>query len=166
MKRRPLRLLSIDLTAKGFGFALLDAKRGLLDWGFSAVPATDDSVFMIRVIAKIARGGPTAIVLENFTPTKGRENALRRRDMVMTLATDRRLGMCHVSRTIVRRILGVNTKAEIAEQLVGRFPELQSRMPPERRRWMNEDERMHIFDALSFAVVVLFPDDHYAAVAK
>ena|ERR1035437_227790 len=157
MKRRPLRLLSIDLTAKGFGFALLDAKRGLLDWGFSAVPATDDSVFMTRVIAKIARGGPTAIVLENFTPTKGRENALRRRDMVMALATDRRLGMCHVSRTIVRRILGVNTKAEIAQQLAGKFPELQSRMPPERRRWMNEDERMHIFDALSFATIVIAP---------
>ena len=155
MNRRPLRLLSIDLTAKGFGFALLDAKRGLLDWGFSAVPASDNSVFMTRVIAKIARGGPTAIVLENFTPTKGRENALRRRDMVMALATDRRLGVCHVSRTIVRRILGVNTKVEIAQQLAGKFPELQSRMPPERRRWMNEDERMHIFDALSFALAVV-----------
>lgn len=159
MNRRTLRLLSIDLTAKGFGFALLDAKLGLLDWGFSAMPATDDNVFMTRVVARIDRGRPTAIVLENFAPVRGRENALRRRDIVMKVATDRRLGMCQVSRKIVQRILGVSTKAEIARTLAGRFPELQSRVPPERKRWMNEDERMHIFDALSFAVVVIAPED-------
>jgi hypothetical protein len=160
MKRRILRLLSIDLTAKGFGFALLDAKLGLLDWGFSAMPATDDNVFMTRVVARIDRGRPTAIVLENLAPTKGRENALRRRDLVIGLATDRRIGMCQVSRQIVQRILGVSTKAEIARKLAGKFPELQSRMPPERKRWMNEDERMHIFDALSFASAVMVPKDN------
>ena len=161
MTRRPLRLLAIDLTAKGFGFALLDAKLGLLDWGFSAVPATDDTVFMTRVVARIDRGRPTAIVLENFAPTKGRENALRRRDLVIGLATDRRIGMCHVSRKIVQRILVASTKTAIARNLASRFPELQSRVPPERKRWMNEDERMHIFDALSFAVVVITPDHEF-----
>lgn len=158
MKRRTLRLLSIDLTAKGFGFALLDAKLGLLDWGFSSMPATDDQVFMTRVVARIDRGRPTAIVLENFAPVKGRENALRRRDIVMRIATDRRMGICHVSRKIVQRVLEVSTKAEIARILAGRFPELQSRMPPERKRWTTEDERMHIFDALSFALVVIAPE--------
>jgi hypothetical protein len=123
------------------------------------MPATDDNIFMTRVVARIDRGRPTAIVLENFAPTKGRENALRRRDIVMKVATDRRLGMCQVSRKIVQRILGVSTKAEIARTLAARFPELQSRVPPERKRWMNEDERMHIFDALSFAVVVMAPVD-------
>ena len=159
MTRRSLRLLSIDLTAKGFGFALLDAKLGLLDWGFSAVPATDDNAFIARVCARIDRGRPTALVLENFAPTKGRENALRRRDLVMRVATDRRMGMCHVSRTIVQRILVASTKTAIARKLAGRFPELQSRVPPERKRWTTEDERMHIFDALSLAVVVVAPQD-------
>jgi hypothetical protein len=159
MKRRPLRLLSIDLTAKGFGFALLDAKLGLLDWGFSAVPATDDGAFMARLVARIDRGRPTALVFENLVPVKGRENALKRRELLLQVATDRRMGTCQVSRKIVQRVLGMNTKAEIARKLAGRFPELQSRVPPERERWMNEDERMHIFDALSFAFVVMAPGD-------
>jgi hypothetical protein len=159
MKRRPLRLLAIDLTAKGFGFALLDAKLGLLDWGFSAMPARDDGVFMTRLLARIVRGRPTALVLENFAPTKGRENALRRRDLLFQVATNRRMGTCQVSRKIVQRVLGVSTKTEVARQLAGRFPELQSRMPPERKRWTTEDERMHIFDALSFAVAVMGPSD-------
>ena len=157
MKRRPLRLLAIDLTAKGFGCALLDAKLGLLDWAFCPVPATDDPAFIARLSRRIDRGRPTALVVENFAPVKGRENALRRREMVMRLAAERHIGICHVSRKVVQRVLGVRTKAEIARTLAVRFPELQSRMPPERTRWTNEDERMHIFDALSFACAVIPP---------
>ena len=161
MKRKPLRLLAIDLTAKGFGCVLLDAKLGLLDWGFSAVPASDDSAFMTRVLSRIDLGRPTALVLENLAPTKGRTAAFRRRDLLIRLAAERRIGMCQVSRKVVERVLGIRTKAEIARTLAGRFPELQSRMPPQRKRWTTEDERMHIFDALSFALVVITPDGDF-----
>lgn len=155
MKRRPLRLLAIDLTAKGFGFALLDARLGLLDWGSSSVPATDDTMFLARVSARIDRGRPTALVLENFAPIRGREAAVRRQGLAITLAEERRIGLCQVSQKIVQRIFGLNTKAEIAKTLAERFPELQSRQPVERKRWAAEDERMHMFDALALAVTVL-----------
>ncbi|HYM60757.1 MAG TPA: hypothetical protein VEZ11_07680 [Thermoanaerobaculia bacterium] len=157
MQPRPLRLLAIDLTAKGFGFALLDARLGLLDWGFSSLLASDDDLFLERVSARIERGRPTALVLENFAPIKGRETALRRRDLAIALAGERKIGLCQVSQKIVQGILGPGTKAEIARVLVQRFPELQHRMPRERTRWSTEDERMHIFDALALAVVVMRP---------
>lgn len=158
MQPRPLRLLAIDLTAKGFGFVLLDARLGLLDWGFSSLLATDDAAFFERVSARIARGRPTALVLENFAPIKGRETALRRRDLAIEIATQRKIGLCQVSQKIVQGILGPGTKAEIAKVLVQRFPELRHRMPRERTRWSTEDERMHIFDALALAVVVMRPN--------
>ncbi len=157
VKRRPLRVLSIDLTAKGFGFALLDAKVGLLDWGFCTIRASQDDLFVARIISRIDRGRPTALALENIAPAKGRENAQRRRDMIIRLAAERQLGTCHVSRAIVQRFLGATTKIEIARCLAAQFPELMSRMPRERRLWMTEDERMHIFDALSYAVVIVAP---------
>lgn len=157
MQRRPLRLLAIDLTAKGFGFALLDARLGLLDWGFSSVAATDNTVFWERVSMRIERGRPTALVLENFAPIKGREAAMRRRDLAIALAAQHRIGLCQVSQKIVQGILGPGSKAQIAKVLVDRFPELRHRMPRERTKWSSEDERMHIFDALALAVVVLRP---------
>lgn len=159
MQPRLLRLLAIDLTAKGFGFALLDARLGLLDWGFSSLPATEDAVFLERVSTRIERGRPTALVLENFAPIKGREAAMRRRDLAIAVATERKIGLCQVSQKIVQRILGPGTKSEIAKALTERFPELQHRMPRERTRWSAEDERMHIFDALSLAVVVILPSN-------
>lgn len=155
MKRRSLRLLALDLTAKGFGFALLDARLGLLDWGFSSCPAADDVVFLARVSARIDRGRPTALVLENFAPIRGREAAVRRQGLAIKLAEERKIGLCQVSQKIVQGILGPATKAEIAKVLAGRFPELRPRIPRQRERWMSEDERMHIFDALALASSVL-----------
>jgi hypothetical protein len=125
------------------------------------MPATQDDVFIARLCARIDRGRPTALVLENFAPTKGRENALRRRDLAAGIASDRRIGTAHVSRKIVQRVLGVNSKQQVARRVAGRFPELQSRLPPERQRWSSEDERAHIFDALSFALVVMAPEDDW-----
>lgn len=157
MKRRSLRLLAIDLTAKGFGFALLDARLGLLDWGFSSLPATDDHIFVARVSARIDRGRPTALVLENFAPIRGREAAVRRQGLAIKLAEERKIGLCQVSQKVARGVLGPGTKAQIARKIAQCFPELRSRRPRERTKWSSEDERMHIFDALAFAVVVLRP---------
>jgi hypothetical protein len=157
MISKSLRLLAIDLTGKGFGFVLLDAQLGLLDWGFCCVRSKDDDAFMERVKDRIDRGQPTVLVFENFAPVKARRNALKRLGLVMQLVTDHRLGICQVSRKVVQRVLGLRTKDEIAQALAARFPELQSRVPPERERWMQEADRMHIFDALSFGLAIMDP---------
>jgi len=157
MKRRSLRLFSIDLTARGFGFALLDSQLGLLDWGFSNVSADDDETFMARVREKLERNAPTALVFENFLPVKEKATALRRLGLLIDLAHEHRIGTCQVSRKVVEGVLGVRTKRDIARALARRFPELESRVPPERARSMDEDDRMHIFDALSFAMAIADP---------
>ena len=157
MIRRPLRLFSIDLAARGFGFVILDAKLGLLDWGFSNVSADDDETFMTRVREKLERNAPTALVFENFAPDKERATALRRLGLLIELAHEHRIGTCQVSRKVVEGILDVRGKDEIAKALALRFSVLQSRVPPERERWMDQDDRMHIFDALSFAVAIADP---------
>jgi hypothetical protein len=159
MKRKSLRLLSIDIAAKGFGFVLLDAKRGLLDWGAIELLADDDKAFLKRGRSLIDRGRPTAIVLENVYLASGRENAHRRLGMVLRLAAELHVGICQVSRKVERRVLGVVAKTEIAKMLATRYPELERRIPPDRARWGSEDKRAHIFDALSFAIVVISPED-------
>lgn len=157
MKRRPLRLFSIDLAARGFGFALLDSELGLLDWGFSNVSADDDSTLVARIREKLERNAPTALVFENFLPVKEKATALRRLGLLIDLAHEHSIGTCQVSRKVVEGVLGVRTKGDIARSLALRFPELESRVPPERERRMDEDDRMHIFDALSFAVAIAAP---------
>ena len=119
--------------------------------------ADDDETFMARVREKIERNAPTALVLENFAPVKEKATALRRLGLLIEFAHEDRIGTCQVSRKVVEGILGVRSKDEIVKALALRFPVLQSRVPPERERWMDEDDRMHIFDALSFAIAIADP---------
>lgn len=155
MTKRPLRLLAIDLTAKGFGYALVDKKLSLLDWGFSSMRAADDDALLARVSARIDRGNPTALVLENFAPTPERPTATRRSQLLIKLATEKEIGLCMVSRRVVRRVLGVKSKAETTQAIIRRFPELRHRAPRNRRSWMSEDERTHVFDAVALAIVFM-----------
>ena len=115
MKRRHLRLLAIDLTAKGFGYALVDKRHGLLDWGFSTLIAGDEVGFQRRVGKRIDRGRPTALVMESWPTVAGRENAQKRTEALMRMAAERHLGTCFVSRIVVRRVFGAETKHRLHE---------------------------------------------------
>jgi len=161
MTRRPLRLLAIDLTGKGFGYALVDKKLSLLDWGFSSMRAADDDAFLARVSARIDRGSPTALVLENFAPTPDRPTATRRCGLLIRLATEKEIGLCQVSPKVVRHVLGVTTKAAAAQAIIRRFPELRHLAPRERKPWAAEDDRMHVFNAVALAVTILGAGDEH-----
>jgi len=47
------------------------------------------------------------------------------------------------------------TKHGRARLVADRFPELEPFLPPVRKIWMHEDDRMSIFDAASFALACL-----------
>jgi ABC-type branched-subunit amino acid transport system permease subunit len=46
-------------------------------------------------------------------------------------------------------IFQTNTKEEIAEMLVGIFPELLTRLPPKRKKWQPERRVMVVFGAVA-----------------
>jgi hypothetical protein len=43
--------------------------------------------------------------------------------------------------------VGARNKHQVAILIAARFPELSGQLPPRRKAWMSEDERMAIFDA-------------------
>lgn len=155
MKKRTLRVLAIDLSAKGFGYALIDAKWGLLDHGFSTFGKQGDAAFVARLSTHIERGRPSVLALENLYAPSQRPAALRRQALAIQFVADRQMGLCQVSRTIVRAFFGEVTKAAIAAAIANRFPELRRRRPRVRALWQAEDTRMNLFDAAALALVVL-----------
>jgi hypothetical protein len=63
-----------------------------------------------------------------------------------------------ISQATVKRSfspLGVQNKDQMARFIAARFPELARYIPPERKSWMSEDQRMAIFDAAAFALVAM-----------
>ena len=63
--------------------------------------------------------------------------------------------MIRVSWGLVRLTVGGAEKANketIAAKVAERFPELRPYLPPPRKPWMSEDERMNVFDAVGLGL--------------
>lgn len=146
-----LRVLSIAPNPKGFGFAVIEGRDRLVDWGVARVWARARIEFVARVDASITRYRPALIVLPEIPSEPHRARTARRLEALHTHA--RAIGMPVViaTRDDVRATFPTTRQAR-AVKLAEHFPELMAWLPRERRPWMTEDERMYIFDAIALTV--------------
>jgi len=152
-----IRVLGIAPSSRGFGFALMEGKNVLVDWGVKAVKGDKNERSLSGVADLIAHYEPNVIALED---TRSRES--RRGSRVRTLVEEivglgkgENIEVKLFSRkelTLGTFPRGEMTKQALAESLAVRFPqELGFRLPRKRRAWMSEDYRMDIFDAVALA---------------
>jgi hypothetical protein len=149
-----VRVIGIAPYSRGFGFAVLENRNRLLDygvirirpWSRRAVAKSLSSVFQLNQ--------PSAVVVE-------------RKDVQGS--NQRRLEVIHAAQQLVREdasgitILTVpgplgdhGRRADEVWRLVAQqLPELQPRLPVRRRPWMSYDERSHLFRAAWLALVSL-----------
>jgi hypothetical protein len=154
--RRPRRTLAIDVTAKGFGYVLLEGRESLVDWGLAQVMPGNATRLRARVRKLLRRFEPELLVLEEPEGSRRARRARRLIKALSELAEKEDVAWCMVSRPQVEEAFGdPANKHEIARAVAELFPELEHRMPRKRTAWMSEDERMGIFDAASFALTVL-----------
>ena len=159
------RIVAIEPSSRGFGFAVLDCPARLLDWGTVRVTKRSNADGLRRVAILITRYQPDLIVLQDDRIRGfrhgGRSRALIGR--VRTLASRKHLRTrCLQWRTVREAIVpaGSATKQAVAAAIAARFPELASRLPPPRKAWMSADERITLFEAVAFAVAAQAADPH------
>lgn len=128
--------------------------------GRGADPATSHPERTLLKVAELVRGyRPHLLVLED-PHGPGSRRCARVTSLLhdlKTYARQSKLPCVQVSRDAVRKRFRKNgtTKHAIANAVGEIFPELVPRLPPLRKPWMSEDERMGIFDAVSFALTAL-----------
>lgn len=148
------RVLSLDPSRKGFGYIVLESGLRLVDWGVAQVYSNSEEGVLVRVESIVDRYRPVLIVVEDIEDSKQRRRAVDRIEFVRKYARQRGIVVDAVSRAMVRRAFKETggSKHGIATAITREFPELEQRLPPVRKPWMSEDERMSIFDAFSFAL--------------
>jgi len=149
------RVLAVHPVSRGFGWAVLEGPKRLIEWG---VKHARGSKFALQGLAELLDYfDPHLIVMED-TAAPGSRRCQRVREMLARMqrvASARRTRSRRVSRREVREVFaqfGATTKHQIALAIAKRFPELDPRLPPLRKPWMSEDDRMSIFDAVAFAL--------------
>jgi hypothetical protein len=158
-RRRYERVLAVDPTSRGFGFVVFEGQERLVDWGVKEARRnkTEATLKKIRELIEFLR--PHVLVVENCT-APGSRRGQRARQLIaeMTEVADtmnvrtRRVSVAMVRRAFSENGSGEPTKHQIASVIAERFPELTRQLPPPRKLWMSEPDRMAIFDALTLAV--------------
>lgn len=157
------RVLTIDPTSKGFGFAVLEGPKQLIDWGVKQVRGDinhRNRRCLEKMAALIVRYQPDVLVTEHANAKSCRRwpRALNLIEDVIALGVAHRLRVKRISRRKVQQSFSERdsaTKYQVAMAMAKRFPELEPYLPPVRKPWMSEDQRMSIFDAIAFALVSL-----------
>lgn len=153
-----IRVLAIDPTSQGFGFAVLEGPDRLVDWGVKHVRGERNyrnRRCLEQVSRLIAWYQPDVLAVEHTGVKSCRRRSRARRliEGFVGLASVQNLRTRRVSRRKVQECFSRTvsaTKYQIAQAIAQRFPELEYSLPPVRKPWMSEDERMGIFDAVTF----------------
>lgn len=162
MRYTPLkvrRVLAVDPMTKGFGFALLEGRSTLVDWGTREARGDKASTCVRKVAELLGRYRPDFLVLEDHrAPSSVR--CVRVRQLLQRIqneAAKQRIRVRLVSRVRVRATFerrGARTKEQVAQAIAGNFPEVAPYLPRPRKPWMTEDDRMSVFDALALTLVL------------
>ena len=153
------RSISIDPSSRGFGFAVLEDGRLLVDWGLVAIKPKDGSHLLRRFTALLERYTPQCVVLECVI---GSRRAARSRDRISVLeqhSAERLIEVIRIAREDVRRCFPeTENKYHVAIAIVDIFPELSTVLPPKRKPWMTENPRMRIFGAVALGLAACSTD--------
>jgi hypothetical protein len=154
------RVLAIDPTSKGFGFAVLEGPDMLIDWGVRHAGPDRNRGSLTQAAALTERYSPEILVVEH-TAAKGSRRRPRARRLVkslLTLAKRHHVRPRRVPRRSVKQYFAVTrNKHQIALEIIRRFPELEPHLPRTRTFWHglseSEDERTSYFDAIALALM-------------
>src|ERR1700683_545892 len=165
------RVLAVDPTHRGFGYAIFEGPDLLVDWGERNIRGQKNAGSVEGVARLIERYKPDVLVMEDPT-----SSGCRRWPRVQLLirelgeqAVRMKVGVRRISRAKVTKTFaasGASTKYQIAKLIASRLPELAPRLPPERKPWMSEDPRMGIFDAPAFGLAFFSGANHSSARRK
>jgi hypothetical protein len=148
------RVLSIDPTHRGFGYVVLEGSEHLIDWGVRHVQGSKNKASIQAASELMSFYSPQILVLEDVS-SKNCRRWQRVRNLIEALdqlGRSRGFSVRRIAQAKVKKTLSVSNKTQMAQAIAAKFPELRSRLPPERKPWMSEDERMAIFDAAGFAM--------------
>lgn len=160
-QREPLRVLSVDPTSRGFGFAVLEGPGKLVDWGVHEQGGRGKDAALQKVADLMQQYEPDVVVVEDYDSRSSRRRPRARATIhsIVKLANANGTAATLVPISTVHELFGghgLATKEHVAAMIAEHFTGLSLRLPPKRKPWMSEAESMAIFDAVAFALGYYF----------
>src|SRR5437870_10899563 len=104
---KDIRVLAIDPSSRGFGFAVLEGLNRLIDWGVKETKKNKNAKSLTLIDDLIDRYEPNVVVVEDYTG-KGSRRCRRIQGLIndiSKLASKRKIRVRSLSRAKVKRAL-------------------------------------------------------------
>jgi hypothetical protein len=154
----PELVLAIYLQTRGFAFVLFESWDNPVDWAVHDIRGLDKNTrCRTRIDSILSLHTPDVIVLQDMSEGDVHRvpRIQRLNRAVAELAERRGIAVCMYPRTELRESFahnhGARTKQKIAETIASQVSALDLYVPPVRKPWMSEHERMGIFEAAALA---------------
>jgi hypothetical protein len=151
------RILALEIRRHRFGFAVLEGRKRLLEYGAGSYTSRSSILpFLNRIIATFK---PEMIVVRrlrqrNLSDRRATVEALKQ---VRTVAEERAIPIENITNDEVRLAFqqdAPRNKDGIAAAVAKIFPELRWKLPKVRKPWMSESYHMIMFDAVASAITI------------
>ncbi len=157
-------VLGIDPAPRGFGFALFENPNEPLDWGVCEIRFNKNRRSFEKIKNLVLRYEPEVVVIENWRGdgSKRDKRICKLLDEIHRFLQIRGIRVFRYSRSDIMNCFeqfGMKNKFQIAKKVCEWLPVFKRRLPPERKLWMAEDPRMHIFDAVSLVITYYFEEE-------
>ncbi len=151
------RIIALDPTSSGFGFVVFEGPGKLVDWGHTQVKPYKRGIALESIAALFGWYNPEAVIVEDWMSRQSRRSRRVKNllaDIVDFVLASKAEVECYSWAEIARCYAPDEqiTKYDTAEIIAATYPELASKLPPKRKIWMSEDERMSIFDSAALAL--------------
>ena len=151
------RILSLDLRARRFGYAVFEGPHTLLDWGIRTHENGERSLMEYRLDSLRSMFAPSIILVRKTKESHRVGQSMIGHGLRAVKAFAKRVMV--VVRVIdgssLRKFFSEDAKVnkhDVARMVADQFPELSWRLPPKRKPWQTEPTRQSIFDAASLGV--------------
>jgi hypothetical protein len=154
------RILALAIRARWLGYAVLEGRCELVDWGmtfFQPNSVSEIRATRKRVESLLSSFNPTLIAVAR-SAVAASHNASSVRSLIRSIRTEARarsIPFQSMNRRYIRDSFlehDAKSKDEIASVLVNRFPELLWKLPRKRKTWEKENFRMTLFDAVALGL--------------
>ena len=152
-----MRILSISLCSRGFGFAVMEEGATLVDWGIKASKGDKNKECLRHVETLLDLYHPSSMVMEDTRSSHRAERIRKLTEQLIALAKGQKVRVKRVpAAKLMERFTPSGTRHDLAVVIASRFPaELSQRLPPKRKPWQSEDGRLDMFKAVALALHVL-----------
>ena len=157
MRRRYETVLAIYLTRRGVAFVLFQGPHSPVDWGHACRESAAKNGHCLKKVRVLLSRQPDVLVLQDtsWTGTRRSRRVRRLNEAIFEIAEEHPFPVCTFSRQHVGAAfshLASPTRYAIAQDIAKNIPIFEHHLPPPRKRWLPEDERMGIFDAAALAL--------------